>query len=149
MQPNVATRVYRNQVRQKMGHDPGTKERTFSTNDMVFVRNFSTTGHTWLPGIVIQRKGSHAYLIKLADDRVVQRHIEHIRSRSSETAVVDSSESSVQEDPLPNPVSLPTTDSTTNVEVAPTTAQDQGLRRSSRVRQPPVRLSYGPSNTSL
>ena len=71
MQPNVATRVYRNQVRQKMGHDPGTKERTFSTDDMVFARKFSTTGHTWLPGIVIQQKGSRAYLIKLADDCVV------------------------------------------------------------------------------
>ena len=101
MQPNVATRVYRNQVRQKMGHDAGTRDRTFSPNDMVFIHNFSTSGHTWLPGIVVEQKGSLAYLIKLADRCVVQRHIEHIRSRSSEPAVVEPSETPVQDDPLP------------------------------------------------
>ena len=72
MQPNVATRVYRNQVRQKIGHDPGTKDRAFSPNYMVFIHNFSTSGHTWLPGIVIGRKGSLAYFIKLADGCVMQ-----------------------------------------------------------------------------
>ena len=130
-----------------MGHDPGTKDRTFSPNDMVFIHNFSTSGHTCFPGIVTEQKGSLAYLIKLADGHVVQQHIEHIRSRSSETAVVDSSETSVQDDPLPNPVSLPTTSSRRNVVVTPTPAL--GVWRSTCVRQPPNRLSYGPSSTSL
>ena len=71
----------------------------------------------------------------------------HIRSRLSETAVVDLSETSVQDHPLPNPVNFPTTDSTGNVVVAPT--PPLGLRCSSHVRQPSDHLSYGPSSTSL
>ena len=82
MQPNVATRVFSSQVRQKMGHDQGTKDRAFSTNDLVFVRNFSTSGNTWLPGTIVGSKGSLVYHIQLEDGRVVQRHIEHIHSRS-------------------------------------------------------------------
>ena len=91
-QPNVASRVYRNQVRQKMGHDPGTKDRAFSPNNAALICNFSTSKHIWWPGIITEQKGSLAYLINLVDGRVVQRHIEHICSWSSETAVVDLSE---------------------------------------------------------
>ena len=60
---------------------------------------------------------------------------------------IDLSETSAQDDPLPNAVRLPTAGTTGNVAAALTPAL--GLYHSSRVRQPPDCLSYGPSNCSF
>ena len=50
--------------------------------DTVFIRDFPL-GKTWIPGMVSAVKGSLSYRIDLSDGRVVCRHVNHDRTRTS------------------------------------------------------------------
>ena len=78
LKPNISSRVQTNQLRQKSGYDQDAKDRYFRISDPVFVRNFATTGPTWLPRIVIESRGDLTF-------RVFCRHIDHIRQRTCST----------------------------------------------------------------
>ena len=81
LKPDIAGRIRASQARQKTGHDRRSKQRTFAPDDLVFVRNFSG-GPTWLPGTVIATHGPLSFEVRLSDNRVVRRHIDHVRSRT-------------------------------------------------------------------
>ena len=56
------------------------RERTFTLNDDVFVKNFASAGPNWLSGKIIAIKGPVSYDIQLKDGKVVHRHLDHIRT---------------------------------------------------------------------
>ena len=72
------------------------------------------SGSSWIPGIVLDKRGPRSYLIELQTGCVVHRHIDHIRSRTK-TVNDESQESEDWTDsliPTSEPVTpeLPTTD---------------------------------------
>ena len=83
LQPDLRTRIVGKQTAQKAGHDRGTKEHHLNIQDLVFVRNF-LKGPKWSAGIVTGDEGSRIYEVTLSDGRVLQRHIDHLRIRTSE-----------------------------------------------------------------
>ena len=136
VQPHLDTTVRRKQDAQKTNHDQHAKARSFDIGDSVFARDFPT-GTKWLPGVISKIKGPLSYVVKLEDERLVRRHVDHIRVRSS------SSESPVTSDDL----WLPTSTETTPVDtVEPPQAEPLPLRRSARVTQPPDRFMCVPSH---
>ena len=48
----------------------------------------------WLPGCIIQKPGPLSYVIKLSDSRIIRRHYDHVRIRSS----VDVSQDNMPDD---------------------------------------------------
>ena len=133
LKPNIATRVQINQTRQKSGHDVRTRNRQFNIDDRVFVRNFATSGNTWLPGVIIESRGELTFFVELQDGRVFRRHIDHIRRCS---CPVDGSDTSVETDDILPPTTANSASSSTDES----SHQSDILRRSTRVRNPPDRL---------
>ena len=68
----------------KKNHDIHAKSREFNVGDLVFVKDFPS-GKTWLSGSVSEVRGPLSYYVTLLDGRVVRRHVDHIRSRSSQS----------------------------------------------------------------
>ena len=132
MHPMLEHRVTANQCRQKAGHDLHCKERSFGEGDRVYVCNFSS-GPKWLPGVITSVRGPLSYEVTLLDDRVVRRHVDHVRRRS------DSTPSSMTPTDLclPEPIGEPPTATESTATEPPVTAP---LRRSSRVRIAPERF---------
>ena len=133
LKPNIATGVQINQTRQKLGHDMRTRDRQVNIDDRVFVRNFATSGNTWLPGVIIEPRGELAFFVELQDGRVFRRHIDHIRHR---TCPVDGSDTSAETDDILPPTTANSAISSTDES----SHRSDILRRSTRVRNPPDRL---------
>ena len=73
-------RVIQKQQSQKKHHDLRTKSRCFNIGDTVYVRDFPS-GKSWLPGTLTKCRGPLAFMVKLDNDRIVHRHVDHIRDR--------------------------------------------------------------------
>ena len=99
LHPMVESRVLSSQARQKAGHDQHTRDRAFVIGDEVYVRNFAG-GSKWLPGVIT---AIISYVVKLLDNRVVRRHIDHVRQQ------FDSSTIEPTDDWLPPPTTQPET----------------------------------------
>ena len=129
MHPMLESRVMANQSCQKANHDQHARARQFAEGDTVYVRNFAS-GPKWLPGVVTATRGPLSYHVTLQDNRVIRRHVDHIRERT---------DSSTIEPPdvwLPEP-----TDPTPTVTETPHGASSPAIvRRSSRVRTAPDRF---------
>ena len=85
----TADTVRRKQEAQKSGHDSRAKQRNFSVGDTVFVKDFARTPITWVSGTVLEQAGPLSYRVELADGRVVRRHVDHVRSRSSTVSTTE------------------------------------------------------------
>ena len=68
----------------------------------MFCENFSR-GDKWLPGCIIQKTGPLSYVIKLPDGRIIRRHHDHVRIRSS----AEVSQDNIPEDNMILPASVP------------------------------------------
>jgi len=114
----------------------------------VLVKNFGR-GKAWRPGKVHKNEGPLSYKIKLEDNRVVRRHLDHVRYRSCDPVIFTNDVL-----PLPEPVKsdvgaadgtapLPEADPDNAVAVPPASV---GFvpRRSSRVPKAPIRLDLLP-----
>ena len=69
LKPDSAARVKTAQDAQKRHHDEGTRYRSFSEGDPVFVKNFGA-GAKWIAGKVISRHGSLIYGIDLGNKKM-------------------------------------------------------------------------------
>ena len=98
------------------------------------MRNFSS-GPTWLPGTVIATRGPLSFEVKLTDDRVVRRHIDHVRSRTAGTFVSTDDQDDLDDVDLPT---ISPEEPTRGAQVEDTPPSEP--RRSTRVRHPPDRL---------
>ena len=99
--PNLSSRVTANQEKQKQAHDKGSKPRTFSVGDLVYVRDFPSA-KSWLPGVIESVCGPVTFWIKLSDGRSFRRHVDHICSRSFPTPETESTTTSSWTD-IPTP----------------------------------------------
>ena len=105
----------------------------------MFVENFGH-GSKWLEGTIEEIKGPLTYMVKLSDGKLVKRHVDHIRNRTS-------TEPSNSQDIIP-----PTNDSLSfgpllnsdepQPDQPPQVPEQQPLpvRSSSRIRRPPDRF---------
>ena len=136
MLPNLASKIRSKQLAQKVQHDKKSKPRTLKIGSNVLVRNFST-GPEWLFGTIVNTKGPLSYIVKLSDGRYFKRHIDHLRK----TDITDhyATVPDVIDDFIP--FQSPTT--TTTAQQA-NSELPTPLRRSTRVRTAPDRLTYPP-----
>ena len=128
--PNAAPKVHRAQESQKKNHDSGCRLRTFNLADPVFVKNFGKTpSPLWLSGIISEKTGPLSYRITLDDNRVIQRHVDHIRSKTNtQTEPSDFDNISIpMSTPSPAPISPP--------------QSPPAPRRSTRAQKPFIRYS--------
>lgn len=138
MKPNSGDRVCQSQQKQKMEHDKRTVPISFEVGAPVFVKNF-TSGPTWLDGTITKPKGHCSYKVKLSDGRIVCRHSDHIRTRTS----VDETDGVVDtDDPLMYPGATPTLPIELEPQEVPNPSPP-ALRRSNRNHQPPDRFVSG------
>ena len=49
---------------------------------MQFCKELNSSGSKWLPGQIQEVRGLVTYTVLLQDGRVIERHIDHIRSRT-------------------------------------------------------------------
>ena len=132
LRPDLGGHVRSRQEQQKKDHDAHVQLREFAVGARVFVRNFGR-GPLWLPGVVKELMGPVSYTVELEDDRVVHRHVDHARGRTSPDCMplragIPDEVSPVEFlTPVPNPPEAPAGDSAV-------------LRCSSRQRQAPERF---------
>ena len=131
IKPSLDMKVYNKQIKQKGYHDQHTKERSFAVDDLVFASELPCK-RKWFQGKIIERKGPLTYIVELSDGRIIRRHVDHIRVRTSET-VPQTTEDAFG--------TLPPFTSTPPVTQTPVSAP-QMLRRSQRNSRPPDRYTY-------
>ena len=78
--PNIAERVRRKHSEQKQHHDNKARNRAFSTQQDVYVRNFGT-GPQWIRAHIREQHGPLSFTCRLRDGRIVKRHQNHIKAR--------------------------------------------------------------------
>ena len=101
---DVSGRVISQQQTQKSNYDKGTHYRSFSPGEPVYARNFSQRGPQWFPGHILERDSSVTYLVKLADGRVIRRHINALFRAVAEQPVGGESSVPLQRhEPVPAP----------------------------------------------
>ena len=89
LQPKVKNQVMHSQRKQKQYHDEHCKQRQFLEGYSVYVKDCSGK-EEWLPGIITKIQGPLSYLVELEDERVVRRHVDHVKVRVSLTEPRDS-----------------------------------------------------------
>ena len=132
LHPNVKDQVMHNQMKQKQHRDTHCKQRQFKAGDTVYVRDFSGK-EGWPSGIITKIQGPVTYLIELEDERMVRRHVDHVKLRLSLVGPVDE-----QNDNLEELLPLVTSEvSETQAEQNTDTTHDQ---RPVRTHKHPARL---------
>lgn len=81
VQPNLSNQVELKQQMQKKYHDRQAKARTFEMGDAVFVKN-PHSGPPCLSGCITELCIPVSYKIKLSDDHVMRKHINHLRTKT-------------------------------------------------------------------
>ena len=135
--PNVAKRVQDAQTIQKDHHDSHCKEKQFSPGDQVMVRNYPGTPQ-WLPGNSSLRPSIISSY--LADGRLWRRHQDQLLKATNTTDV--RAEPDIDFD-----FDFDTTDALSDAATSTSQVTDRNVpetscRRSSRIRQPPDRLTF-------
>ena len=138
--PNVAKRVQHAQVTQKEHHDAHSKARQFIIGDHILARNYAGSPQ-WLPGCVTSVLGPVSYEITLEDGRRWRRHQDQLQLLKAIGTENSSDHDSDFDLDLPQ--------ETADATESPSHSMDSGLpeaepvvRRSTRVRHPPDRLTY-------
>ena len=145
--PDITKKVESKQEKQKSAHDTEQPLRKFTVNDHVLVRNLPSSNPKWLPGVIVKVTGPLSYVVRLSDERIVHKHVDHIiRRNSSSITPVDADDLAVSDSGVPP---TPDEDTSANPEPQPpevvptdssvTTSADNstGPRRSSRQSKPP------------
>ena len=117
-------------------HDMHAHSRMFSVGELVYARNFRP-GEAWLPGCIMETKGPVSFLVKLQDGRVLKRHVDHLRKRSSDQVQVEVAESSSPSAPgcfTEEDIAMQAS-SPENV-VTPTTTRDQHSQNAPQPTEP-------------
>ena len=78
--PNLADRVHRKQNEQKQYHDDKARDRSFTMQQDVYVRNFGTDP-LWIPAVIQEQHGPVSFICRLQDGRIVKQHQDHLKIR--------------------------------------------------------------------
>ena len=76
--PDITKKVESKQEKQKSAHDTKQPLRKFTVNDHVLVRNLPSNNPKWLPGVIVKVTGPLSYVVRLSDERIVRKHVNHI-----------------------------------------------------------------------
>lgn len=87
LHPDRAQKAQEVQERQKQGHDAHAQVRLFKVGDLVYAKNYGS-GSLWLPGKITGVQGSVMYTVSLDDGRIVTKHADQLRSRTSSSTNV-------------------------------------------------------------
>ena len=69
LKPDVKGRVMSQQAAQKSQHDQHSRARELCVGQRVLIRNYRP-GEDWVPGVIVERRGPHSYLVKVANGQV-------------------------------------------------------------------------------
>ncbi|KFD46515.1 hypothetical protein M513_12600, partial [Trichuris suis] len=148
-------------TRQKMMCSNNKEPRTFAVGEKVLVRDYVARTKPWTQGVINKKKGDVVYLVEV-NGKIWKRHANQIRRSNpkgshdvgiqsqwetgSDTYSVCSMDSSEAEFSV-EAATVPTQSSAVNVPVMAGTTDTrkrvlQNVRRSSRIRRPPNRLTY-------
>ena len=144
LKPDLTDSVQRKQQAQKKNHDIHSKLPTLVVGKKFYIKDFPS-GKDWIAGEVSEQKGPLTYYVKLPDGRVVRRHIDAIRIRTSETTSATSSATDDVEIPPASITSAPPdTDSNTDTSspVTNPTAETGVRQRPLRTRRQPDYLGF-------
>jgi hypothetical protein len=82
LRPDLVSRM-----RQQQRRDDGRSFRSFSVNDSVWSRNYSS-GDPWLPGVIVEVTGPLSYRVRLTSTgREVRRHADQLKSATPQDPV--------------------------------------------------------------
>jgi hypothetical protein len=134
LRPSLKSRVVSAQSHQKLDHDRSTIQRSFNIGDPVFVRNFNCST-PWSPGVAKETRGPLSYTIQCTDGRIVRRHVDHVRTRTTP--------STAPEDDFDIPIP---TSRTVDQPTEASSSEETNLepRRSTQPRKPPSRYGVVP-----
>ena len=140
LRPDLHSRVQQRQEQQKANKDNKARPRSLSVGDPVLVADLPSKD-TWLPATVVRTLGSRTYELKLSDNRIIRRHIDHIRNRhhtESNSEASSRPNTDIQTDWVPTPPEY------SDQETPPTPPSPPENppppRRSARISRPPERL---------
>ena len=78
LKPHTADRVERKQLAQKSQHDRHARDRVFTEEDPVFVRNYHQ-GDKWLPGVISEKTGPVSFKVTMTTSQDRRCHQDQIR----------------------------------------------------------------------
>ena len=80
--PSTSKKVEHRQWQQKVCHDKLSPRKPFNKGEKVYARNFGTsTGQKWLPAVIVEVTGPVSFMVRLQDNRLVRRHMDHLQPR--------------------------------------------------------------------
>ena len=110
------------QEQQKMAHDNARARRTFEKGEKVYARYFGTgSGPKWIPAEIQEVTGPVSVMVKLHDNCIVRRHIDHVRKRT-DSEVVPQSKQATSEPEIKDEMPVVPTRSTPSLLITPDTA---------------------------
>lgn len=124
------------QLQQKTAHDHHVKDREFHIDDPVFVRNFTATGPTLLPGTITEVRSGLTVHVEMDDGRVFRGHINHICKCTRSISNHYTAEGT--DDFLPPPITTSTTHDNPMADQSIPIANEPitTFRHSNRIRNP-------------
>ena len=133
IRPSLGERARQSQDQQKLNHDKRSRSRSFTQNQQVYAKNYGP-GPKWLPGVVVELEGSVLVQVRLADGRMVRRHVDQLHPRVGEMEENGSSQHQRSEEgdnAIDTEPEIPTSDSTPSTEPPPaSTENDQQVSES-------------------
>ena len=141
IRPSVSDKIKDKQYQQKNIFDEHAKPRSFKIGDTVWVHDLPL-GKDCIPGMINLVNGPSSFHVLLENSKVVRRHVDHIRFRSSNGPTTNSSQNHEATELLDYPST--STDSTTN---APSLIQNSSqaapiIRRSTHSVVSPDRYGF-------
>ncbi|XP_062501854.1 uncharacterized protein LOC134178959 [Corticium candelabrum] len=82
--PDLERKTREAQEHQRKDHDKSCSYQNLETGQTVFMRNFGR-GQDWLTGVVESQTEPLSFRVRLEDGRLVKRHMDHVRQRTTET----------------------------------------------------------------
>ena len=137
--PDISSRVESQQTKQAEQHNTTKPVRSFKDGDLVYVKDFSTTLITWIPGKITKVTGPLSYHVEVIDGRTVRRHVDAVRTRQVRYPRAN-------EEPNPDIDDLCLPDllvSSAHQRARRSAVLRRPTRRSTRHRPPPDRLGRG------
>ena len=135
--PDISSRVENQQTKQAEQHNTTKPVRSFQDGDLVYVKDFSTTPITWIPGKITKVTGPLSYHVEVIDGRTVRRHVDAVRTRQVRYPRVNEEPNSDTDDLcLPD---LPPPHVTTALTLPLVPSAHQRARRSAVLRHPTCR----------
>eukprot|EP00079_Xenopus_tropicalis_P032197 XP_017945968.1 PREDICTED: uncharacterized protein LOC108645361 [Xenopus tropicalis] len=85
LHPDLASDLQNKQEDQFHKNAQTSTVRMFEAGNSVYARNYAM-GPKWIPAVIVEATGPVSYKVKIADGRVIRRHVDQLRSRLGDNA---------------------------------------------------------------